>query len=322
VSGLPDGFTARPISLQVNNGLLDGPDVDVAFDVALAAESTTAAGLDTTREQIRVLLSGPESVVEEHRLFFDRQGRAVGLLALESVPAAREVFADVYVVPELATSLTPIVVQWGVAAAQRVSAGESGWHVDAGCYADDAPYQEALTSNGFERVRRFWRMELSLAGYPADEPEPPRGVSRRPVRGEDDQRVVHGLRDRSFSEHFGSIEHPFEEWLRFHTETRDYTPERWWIASIDGIDVGFCIEDDSRADRGATYVRSLGVVPEARGRGVARWLLQCVAVDGVRAGRTGVVLSVDSENVTGATRLYESLGMHATQVIDVLRRPL
>jgi ribosomal protein S18 acetylase RimI-like enzyme len=91
---------------------------------------------------------------------------------------------------------------------------------------------------------------------------------------------------------------------------------------LDGEPVGICVGDSSRAEFGATYVRTLGVIPSARGRGIARWLLRCAAADAARAGLRSVALAVDSENTTGATALYESVGMRAVQVIDVHRLEL
>ena len=87
-------------------------------------------------------------------------------------------------------------------------------------------------------------------------------------------------------------------------------------------DVGLCILDDSKAEFGEGYVRTLGVVEGARGRGIGRWLLECAAADSVRRGRTGLALAVDGENTTGATALYESVGFSTRQVIDLWCYPL
>jgi ribosomal protein S18 acetylase RimI-like enzyme len=69
-------------------------------------------------------------------------------------------------------------------------------------------------------------------------------------------------------------------------------------------------------------VRVLGVVPEARGRGIATWLLHSAFAEAAGEGRTAMTLTVDSENSTGATALYERAGMTPERVIVLLRRAL
>ena len=59
-----------------------------------------------------------------------------------------------------------------------------------------------------------------------------------------------------------------------------------------------------------------------RGRGIARWLLECAAADAVARGRTGLALAVDGESTTGATALYASVGFTVQRAIDVWCRPI
>jgi ribosomal protein S18 acetylase RimI-like enzyme len=70
------------------------------------------------------------------------------------------------------------------------------------------------------------------------------------------------------------------------------------------------------ASDGGGWVRNLGVRPAYRGRGVARALLdQAFAIfhsrDFAWAG-----LGVDTQNETGAYRLYESVGMYVQYSAD------
>ena len=85
---------------------------------------------------------------------------------------------------------------------------------------------------------------------------------------------------------------------------------------------GVLLGDDSRSDAGVGYVRSLGVLKQARGLGIAKALLLNVFDDYRRRGRTALQLGVDSDNATGATRLYEGLGMKAVRVDAPLTREL
>lgn len=72
-------------------------------------------------------------------------------------------------------------------------------------------------------------------------------------------------------------------------------------------------------DENCSYVVDLGVLAEARGRGIAKYLLRNAFAADVRAGRTGTILHVDSNNKTPALELYTSVGMRPVLVIDIWR---
>jgi mycothiol synthase len=71
---------------------------------------------------------------------------------------------------------------------------------------------------------------------------------------------------------------------------------------------------------GGGWIRNLGVVPAARRRGAACYLLEHALASYAAAGRSLVGLGVDTENVTGALRLYESAGMRPWMQVDAFRR--
>jgi ribosomal protein S18 acetylase RimI-like enzyme len=66
--------------------------------------------------------------------------------------------------------------------------------------------------------------------------------------------------------------------------------------------------NEQRASGG--YVGSLGVRRAWRGRGYGRALLLHSFREFRRRGMTRATLGVDAANPTGATHLYESVGMH------------
>ena len=61
------------------------------------------------------------------------------------------------------------------------------------------------------------------------------------------------------------------------------------------------------------WVATLGVHPDWRGRGLGLALLRHAFAELHRIGKRQVGLGVDSQNATGATRLYERAGMHVTR---------
>lgn len=299
----------------------DADQVSAALALVSADEIGVVGFTEETAETFRVRLAHPDSLVEGNRLAW-RDGSPVGVLLVEMDRHGRDVFLDAYAPVPDRTDVMRALLDDGLATARAIARADA-WHVEGGCYGQDEEYASALSLTGFTAVRRFWRMRQGLAGMSSTEPPTPPGVTRRIVSGEDDRRSLHALFTTSFAEHFGtSNDRPFEEWIASVEAAPGVDPERWWIASLDGVDVGLCILDGSRAALGCGYVRTLGVIPDARGRGVARWLLGCAAADAVARGHSELMLTVDGENTTGATALYESVGYRIDEVIDLWRQPV
>ena len=276
---------------------------------------------DASRESVRSDLTNPDAMRDEHRLVFASTGEAVGLVIIERDDEARTLFVDSYAVPDHGRELLAPLVEMGLEAAQRLSDGD-GWKAEAGAFVQDEIYLGVLEAAGFTEVRRFWHMHIDLGSEHLDAPEAPKGVTTTIATSDEDQRLLHRVDEIAFAEHFGFVPHPYEEWIPWFRDRRDARPELWRLAWLDGEPVGLCLQDDSRIERGAGHVRVLGVVPEARGRGIATWLLRSAFSQAASEGRTAMTLTVDSDNTTGATALYERAGMKPERVIVLLRRPL
>jgi mycothiol synthase len=166
-----------------------------------------------------------------------------------------------------------------------------------------------LEERGYELVRYFWRMEIELDEPPA-EPEPPQGLEIRGYRPGDDDVAVQAMHQESFAEHWEFTPEPFDKWLSWRTGRSDYAPELWRVALVgdDLVGAALCF-----GDRNLGWVLDLAVAPRARRHGLGLALLR----SGFRAlaerGQTHIGLEVDSENESGATRLYERAGMHVTR---------
>ena len=70
------------------------------------------------------------------------------------------------------------------------------------------------------------------------------------------------------------------------------------------------------------WIGVLGVRPRWRRRGLATALLHQSFRDFRRRGATRVGLGVDAENMTGAVRLYERVGMHVVRRNDTYEKRL
>ena len=166
-----------------------------------------------------------------------------------------------------------------------------------------------FAARGFELVRYFWRMEI----YPGEEPlrpDPPDGFSIRAYEPGTDDEVLHAMHQEAFAEHWEFNPRPLESWLRWRTTRSDYLPELWQLAfhgeELAGAALGF-------GQRGLGWILDLAVAPKWRKRGLGLALLQRSFHELYKRGFTQIGLEVDSENETGATRLYERAGMRVTR---------
>ena len=94
------------------------------------------------------------------------------------------------------------------------------------------------------------------------------------------------------------------------TAAEHVPPELWWLAwqgpRLAGALVGY--RRPTRTRPSATS-GCWGCGAAFRGRGIAEALLRTSFVQFHGLGRRGVCLHVDTESITGATRLYERVGM-------------
>jgi len=172
--------------------------------------------------------------------------------------------------------------------------------------APDAAAAELLASRGYREVRRFWEMTIELGDEPPPEPVLPSGLEIEQF-DEAWARPYHAALEEAFAEHWGHRAESFEGWWARQGRKHDFEPSLWWFVR-DGTEIAAVVRNDPRRSGGG-WVGALGVRPAWRGRGLGRALLLHTFGDFHRRGDRRVGLGVDSENATGATQLYESVGM-------------
>lgn len=191
-------------------------------------------------------------------------------------------------------------------------------------FADNEPARRLFASRGFAYVRTFWLMETELTATPSS-PRPPRGVSIRPYDpGWDDARL-HAALAESFRNHWGDSFPEFEEWHRLEIGEAgsSFDPGLWFVAT-DGEEIigAVCCRGSSPRAIDTARVSNLAVRPSWRRRGVARALLLTAFTEFVRRDIPRAELTVDAENPTGATRLYEQAGMQPALSWEVWEKQL
>jgi mycothiol synthase len=192
--------------------------------------------------------------------------------------------------------------------------GATSIHVTANLYDTETRMRAAFERAGIGVETIYWRMERSLApDADLEAPTVPHGVRVDKVDPNDDAVIEQAYRlfHDTFSEHHGieDAAPTLADWAETKRSAESYDPESWWFASDGDEAVGLLIGDDRRAASDVGYIGAVGVLRRERGRGIARALLLAAFADYRGRGRTGVQLGVDTGNVTGATRLYESVGM-------------
>lgn len=122
-----------------------------------------------------------------------------------------------------------------------------------------------------------------------------------------------GRTTRPTPAHHGSAERDEKTWQTLFTGQRAFRPELSVLALADGAVVGYTLAYVFDADTAANGYEQvdlgqIGVLPSVRGRGLAKAAIAEVLRRAAEHGCRSAGLQVDSENVTGALRLYEGLG--------------
>jgi mycothiol synthase len=177
---------------------------------------------------------------------------------------------------------------------------------------------ELFESRGYHEVRRFYDMAIELTG-PAPAPSVPDGLALEEF-AEEDARAFHGALGEAFEDHWEFHPQPFEQWWEQKRAAPDYDPTLWFVIR-DGGEIAATVRNDPERNGGG-YVGALGVRRPWRGRGLGKALLLHTFAEFRRRGQTRVTLGVDAENPTGATKLYEGVGMHVEMEAIVFEKAL
>ncbi len=315
----------------------------VPLIVALMREYETAVlgRTDTTVAEAEAELRSPQ-VDRSSSAVVVREEDVIGLRLIFVDRAERDVLLDCWVHPrvpdseqrEMLAQLTTDADRWAAslalaaepdppaAAADPWQASPQTWQLAAGSYGQDRAWADQLQRLGLKRVRTFQRMRLDH-GLTVAEPDAPVGVSIRIAETEAELCDAWWVHQRAFADHWGGEpERDFDQWLEYQRSFAGFDPRLWSVACLDDEPVGLCAGSDSRAAEGIGYVPLLGVLGRARGRGIARYLLRREFGRSAARGLGATELTVDSQSLTGADRLYRSVGMEPTLVVDSWLRPI
>ena len=178
----------------------------------------------------------------------------------------------------------------------------------------------------YQRVRTSYNMRINMDA-PPPAPVWPEGITLKIYDPETDLEAVYRADMEAFRDHFGYVEAPFEQGLErfkhFMTGYEGFDPSLWFLAMDDEEIAGVCLCRKAAHDNPEVgYINSLGVRRPWRKRGIGLALLQHAFGELYRRDQRKAGLGVDAENLTGALRLYENVGMHIYQAFDIFEKEI
>jgi ribosomal protein S18 acetylase RimI-like enzyme len=181
--------------------------------------------------------------------------------------------------------------------------------------------RELATAHGFEHSITFHLMRIDHSA-PVVVPELP-ASAKLTVGAYDDatRRAAYGVLASGFDEDAAVAMPPYDEWVRKYDAWEAFDWSQLLVIELDGRAVAAAV-NSSRLYPNAGYVVRLSVVPEARGRGLARYLLLYTFAADAVAGLEATMLHVDTTGARPALGLYESVGMRAISSAELWDRRL
>jgi mycothiol synthase len=196
----------------------------------------------------------------------------------------------------------------------------------AGVWQTEEGTAKLVERSGYSPIRYFHEMvRPNLEDIP-DSPLP-KGLVVRPALPEH-YRAIWNTTGAISRDHWGyakPMEEHYQAWL---ARKSHFQPHLWQIAwdeatnQIAGIILTFINQaENEKYQRKRGYTEQIGVCRSWRKQGVARALIARSLQAQKAEGMTESALGVDSENLSGATRLYEQCGFRTVQYYTVYSKP-
>ncbi|HEV8563961.1 MAG TPA: GNAT family N-acetyltransferase [Actinomycetota bacterium] len=284
----PDGITSRPASMD---------DCEAVTALIAASELHDDGEVEIEIEDVRATWSRPtfDPAVDALLVLEDHEP-----VAWAEVHKGRRAEADVR--PDRrGRGIGAAVLGW-----TERRAREAGGSVVGQTVTDSNAGAAALfRQRGYDPLWTSWALEISLASEPAAATAPD-GIRIRPYEPQSDDADAYRLIEQAFSEWPDREPTSFEDWVATIPRHGAFVPDATRVALDGDRMVGASISFEYGNEG---WVQQLAVERSHRNRGIARALLQ----DVFRAfhGRGSPKCGVGTDSRTGASSLYESVGMHA-----------
>jgi len=293
MSSCPPEFTVRAPTID---------DVEAVARVTSALD--TSFGIDETEQPDDIRDGWRELDLAHDAWVWERDGKIVAYAAVYARGEDKKLIVDGYVDPDYASR------GLGTAIAETTErrARERGVpQLENGVLGNDARASELFRSRRYRDVRHFYRMRVEL-DEPPPKPRWPQGFEVS-VFDPAEAHEFHDALEEGFAEEWGHTEEPFEAFAKRRLEEERFDPSLWTTVRAGGEIAAVLIADWKRHGDGG-WIASVAVRKPWRRRGLGAALLLRALGQLYERGERVVQLGVDAENATGATRLYERVGMH------------
>lgn len=292
MSSSPPEFTVRAPTLEDAEGVAR---VISALDASFGIEDTEQP--DDIRDEWRDLDLDRDAWVWEH------DGKIVAYACVFARGEDKRLIVDGYVDPAYARrGLGTAIVE----TTERRARERRVPQLENGVLGNDSRAAELLRGRGYRDVRHFYRMRVELHG-PPPEPKWPEGFAVSTF-DPDEAREFHDALEDGFAEEWGHTEEPFEAFSKRRLEEERFDPSLWTTVRA-GDEIAAVLIGDWKRHGDAGWIGSVAVRKPWRRRGLGEALLLRSLGQFYDRGERVVQLGVDAENPSGATRLYERVGM-------------
>ena len=309
---LPSGYVLRPPVMA---------DAQGVADLITARDIADYGSTDADVAEVRNYWEAPRfDLAEDARMIVAPDGLIVGYEEIYPRGAERLEY-DGFVHPrENGRGFGTLLLRWAeTRARERVNEmpGTGQVILRGNTASVDENAIAMFTAEGFALVRQFWRMEIEMTS-PPDRPTWPAGITYRTMQVDRDARVAHAMIEEAFADHWGHLPRSFEEWAQIVLQANGFDPTLTFMA-FDGQEVAGVVVNRYRD---IAWVGQLAVRRAWRKRGLGLALLLHSFNEFYQRGDRAVGLGVDSQSLTGATRLYEKAGMHVARRYDTYEKVL
>ena len=219
------------------------------------------------------------------------------------------------------------MIRWAEDRAREIEAtlsDEATSYVGSSVYASMAGLENLLITEGYEPIRYGYHMETPDLDHIPDVPMP-EGLEVRPAQPEH-YRAIWDASTEAFQDEWGAVETRDEDFDIWIADARN-EPHLWMVA-WDGDQVAGSILNvinhayNEHTGRKLGYTESISVRRPWRKRGLASALIARSMKMFKDMGMTQTALGVDTENPSGALRVYERMGYKAISKSTTYRKPL
>ncbi|MCU0543142.1 MAG: GNAT family N-acetyltransferase [Oscillatoriaceae cyanobacterium Prado104] len=282
-----------------------------------ACEAVDKLGEEVSASELKLILDSPQlDKARDVQLWEDGNYKLVGLALLDMPDSTVEIDACLwfYVHPNTrGQGLEKDIFKWGENRL-KTAAKERNLPAKLRAYSREDKTDEIrlLEKQGFKVDRYFWTMARSLS-EPIPKPEFPANFALTHVSGEQDIKPWVEMFNQSFIDHWNHHDLT-EETVRYWMSDPNYQPELDLVAvSGDRKFAAFCdcqIKHPENANSSTKegWIELLGTRRDFRKMGLGKAMLLAGLHKLKAAGANTAKLSVDADSLTGATKLYKSVG--------------